>query len=150
MSNALKQLEIEYFFNRYEARVNDALAGGEPDIDETADSFASDFIAASPSGIVHGKNDEKFRKAIGEGWTFYKDIGIQTMDIHSLQITILDNFHAIVKVHWNSSFVRKDNSKGDLAFDVFYVLNKSGDNIRIFAYITGDEQQVLRDEGLIA
>jgi hypothetical protein len=126
------------------------LAGGEPDIDETADSFASDFIAASPSGIVHGKNDEKFRTAIGEGWTFYKDIGIQTMDIHSLQITILDNFHAIVKVHWNSSFVRKDNSKGDLAFDVFYVLNKSGDNIRIFAYITGDEQQVLRDEGLIA
>lgn len=149
MSAAIQQHEIENFFNRYEARFNDALSGAEPDIDETVNSFASDFIEASPAGIIVGKNDKKFRKAISQGWTFYKDIGIRAMDILSTQITILDNLHAMVKIHWNSSFVRKNNTHGDIAFDVFYLVQKTGDELRIFAYITGDEQQALKDEGLV-
>jgi hypothetical protein len=148
MSN-IQQYEIENFFNRYEARINDALSGAEPDIDETVNSFASEFIEASPAGVISAKNDKKFRKAISHGWNFYKEVGIRTMDILSLQITILDNLHAIVKVHWSSSFVRKNKTNGDIAFDVFYLLQKTGDDLRIFAYITGDEQQALKDEGLV-
>jgi hypothetical protein len=147
--STIQQHEIENFFNRYEARVNDALSGTEPDLDETVNSFASEFIEASPAGVVSAKNDKKFRKAISQGWNFYKQVGIRTMDILSLQITILDNLHAIVKVHWNSTFVRKNETKGDIAFDVFYLLQKTGDDLRIFAYITGDEQQALKDEGLL-
>jgi hypothetical protein len=71
------------------------------------------------------------------------------MDILSMQITILDNLHAIVKIHWNISYVRKNRIKGDIAFDVFYLLQKTGDDVRIFGYITGDEQQALKEEGLI-
>jgi len=150
MSKAIQQHEIENFFNGYEARFNDALAGGEPDIDETINSFAPYFIEANPAGVIAGKNDKKFKKSISEGWMFYKKIGIRSMDILSNQITILDDFHAIVKIHWNSSFVRKDKSKGDIAFDVYYLVQKNKDDIRIFAYITGDEQQALKDEGLIS
>ena len=149
MSIAIQQHEIENFFTRYEARVNDALSGAEPDIDETVNSFASHFIEASPAGIIAGKNDKKFRKAISQGWSFYKEIGISLMDILSMQTTILDNLHAIVKVHWNCSFVRKNKTNGDIGFDVFYLLQKSGDDLRIFAYITGDEQQGLKDAGLL-
>jgi hypothetical protein len=61
----------------------------------------------------------------------------------------LDNLHAIVRVHWNSVFQRKNKSQGEVAFNVFYILQKQEENIRIFAYITGDEQQVLKEEGLI-
>jgi hypothetical protein len=147
---SIQHHEIDNFFNRYEARVNQALAGTEPNIDETANSFAEHFIEASPLGVNAGKNDEKFREMIPQGWTFYKNIGIRSMDILSKQITILDEFHALVKIHWNSSFVRKDKSEGAISFDVFYLLQKRDDNIRIFAYITGDEQQALKDEGLIS
>ena len=150
MSIAIQQHEIENFFNRYEARFNDALSNAEPEIDETVKSFASEFIEASPAGIVAAKNDKKFRKAIIQGWNFYKEIGVQAMDILSTQITILDNLHAIVKVHWNCSFVRKNKTNGDVAFDVFYLLQKTGDDLKIFAYITGDEQQALKDEGLVS
>lgn len=150
MTTAIQQHEIENFFDRYEARVNDALSGEDPDIDETAKSFTSDFIEASPAGILVGKNDKKFRKAISQGWEFYKGIGIQVMDIVSRQITILDKLHAIVKVRWNSSFVRKNKTKGEIAFDVFYLVQKTGNDLRIFAYITGDEQQALKDVGLVA
>jgi hypothetical protein len=148
MATAIQQYEIENFFNRYEARVNDALSGAEPDVDEVVNSFASEFIEASPVGIISAKNDKKFRKAISHGWNFYREAGIHAMDIVSMQITLLDNLHAIVKVHWNSSFVRKNQTKGDIAFDVFYLLQKTGDELRIFAYITGDEQQALKDAGL--
>jgi hypothetical protein len=150
MATAIQQYEIENFFNRYEARINDALSGAEPDVDEVVNSFASEFIEASPKGIISAKNDKKFRKAISQGWNFYKEIGIRAMDIVSMQITLLDNLHAIVKVHWNSSFVRKDQTKGGIAFDVFYLLQKTGDELRIFAYIAGDEQQALKDEGLVS
>lgn len=149
MSIAIQQHEIENFFDRYEARVNDALSGAEPEIDETVKSFASDFIEASPAGIMAGKNDKKFRKVIRDGWSFYKEIGIRVMDIVSIQITILDNLHAIVKVHWNCSFVRKNKTHGDISFDVFYLLQKTGDDLKIFAYIAGDEQQSLKDAGLV-
>jgi len=149
MTTPIQQHEIENFFNRYEARFNEVLSGGEPDVDETVNSFASHFIEASPSGVTAGKNDRKFRKSISQGWQFYKNIGIISMDILSTQITILDNLHAITKVHWNSSFMRKNKTKGDIAFDVYYLIQKAGDDIRIFAYITGDEQQALKEEGLI-
>ena len=148
MNGTLQQIEIENFFNRYERRFNAALSDGQIDIDGTVNSFASDFIEASPTGVIVGKNNNEFKESIGRGWTFYKEIGIRTMNILSKEINILDEFHAIVKVHWNSSFARKDNTNGDIAFDVFYLLQKR-DDIRIFAYITGDEQQALKDAKLI-
>ena len=149
MTKPIQQHEIENFFNRYQARFNEALADGVVDIDETVNSFTSDFLEASPAGVIVGKNDRKFRKAVSQNYAFYKKIGIRSMDILSTQTTILDEIHALVKVHWNSSFVRQDRTKGDIAFDVFYLIQKKDDDIRIFAYITGDEQQALKDEGLI-
>ena len=146
---SIQQHELDNFFNHYESRFNDVLSGNEPDVDETVNSFAEHFIEASPLGINAGENDEKFREMITQGWTFYKNVGILSMDILSKQITILDDFHALVKIHWNSSFVRKDKTNGDISFDVFYLLQKRDEAIKIFAYITGDEQQALKDEGLI-
>jgi hypothetical protein len=145
----IQQHEVEKFFNRYETRFNEALRGGEPDIDGTVDSFSSHFIEASPLGVMAGKNDEQFRDAIRQGWASYRQMGILSMEILSKQITILDDYHAMVKIHWNSNFVRKNNTPGEIDFDVFYLVQKKDDRVQIFAYITGDEQQALKDQGLI-
>jgi hypothetical protein len=150
MTKPIQQHEIENFFNRYEARFNEALQGDEADLDETLNSFSAEFIEATPNGITVGKNGRKFKKALSDGYAFYKKIGVRSMDMLSTQTTILDKFHALVKIHWNSSFVRQNKSKGDIAFDVFYLVQKTNDDIRIFASITGDEQQALNEEGLIA
>src|SRR5687768_764750 len=126
-SMAIQNQEVEKFFSRYESRFNDALKGAKPNIDETVDAFASEFIEASPTGIIAGKNDAKFRDAIAQGWSFYKEIGISAMKIISVQVTLLDDLHAIAKVRWNSSFLRKDKTSGEIAFDVFYILQKQGE-----------------------
>jgi hypothetical protein len=62
MTTTIQQHEIENFFSRYEARFNEALSGAEPDIDESVNSFASDFIEASPSGVIVAKNDKNSEK----------------------------------------------------------------------------------------
>jgi hypothetical protein len=149
-SMRIQKDEIDQFFSRYESRFNDALSGAEPDIEQTVNSFTENFLEATPLGIITGKNDNNFKEMITKGWSFYKDIGIQAMNILSKQITILDDFHALVKVNWNSTFVRKDKTDGEISFDVFYLIQKLEEDIKIFAYITGDEQQALKDQGLIS
>ena len=71
------------------------------------------------------------------------------MDIISLQTTVLDNFHEMTKVRWKSSFVKKDNSKGSIEFENFYFTQTKEIEPKIFTYITGDEQAVLKEHGLI-
>jgi hypothetical protein len=144
-----KYHQINYFFEQYERRFNDALQGAPPDIEAVTQSFADCFVEASPVGIICGKNDEQFRMKIPQGYEFYKKIGIVSMNILSKQIDFLDDFHVMVKVQWNSIFTKKDNSKSNIEFQVIYFLQVKDDNHKIFSYITGDEQKALKDHGMI-
>lgn len=144
-----KNFAIEQFFDRYAARFNQALRGESPDIEGTVDSFASEFIEASPSGVQGGKNDGQFKSVIPQGYTFYQNIGIQSMDIITKEITTLDAIHSMAKIHWKSNFLRKDRTAGSIEFDVIYLLQTIGGSPKIFAYITGDEQAALKENGLI-
>lgn len=137
------------FFAGYEQRFNRFLKGEPFEVEDTARSFSACFIEASPLGVNCGQNDLQFRSMIPKGYEFYRSIGITAMDILSKDITLLDDFHAMVKVHWNSSFTKKDNVKGRIEFDVIYLLQTNEDSTTIFAYITGDEQAALKENGLI-
>jgi len=140
--------KIDKFFEDYAIRFKDAIGGKDPDIDGTVRSFSECFIEASPLGVHCGKNDEKFREVIPQGYAFYKSIGTRTMAIVSKEISILDEFHAMVKVYWHSTYVKnKDMAK--IEFVVYYLVQLREGLPKIFAYITGDEQKVLKEKGLI-
>ncbi|RPE08278.1 hypothetical protein EGT74_14550 [Chitinophaga lutea] len=140
-----RQQQLEKFFAAYEQRFNDVLNDKPADVDATAAAFAEYFVESSPAGVMGGKNDEKFKEQIPKGNEFYKKIGTLSMKIGTLDITRLDDFHAIAKVHWLSSYKENKN----IEFDVFYIVNLVGDEPKIFAYITGDEQKVLQENGLV-
>lgn len=140
---------LDDFFARYEARFNDAITGQETNVDETADAFAEQFIEASPRGVIAGANDARFRDVIPQGWEFYQKIGVQSMNIRSKDIIMLDEMHAMVRVQWNCAFTRRDNSKGDISFEVIYMVQLRKEGPKIFAYVTGDEHKALSEEGLI-
>jgi hypothetical protein len=140
---------IKKFFSAYETRFNDALNGKE-DVDATVNSFASCFLEASPAGINCGKNDASLREAIPRGNAYYKKIGTKSMKIISLDITPLDGLHYMVKVHWDSLYEKKDKEEVAISFDVIYFLQLKDNELKIFLYITGDEQKVLEENGLIA
>lgn len=140
---------INDFFDAYAQRFNDALQGKEPDIEGTVAAFASSFVEASPAGIIAGANDENFRKAVPEGFAFYRSIGTVSMDIASREITMIDQYHRMVKIHWLARYRKKDGGEELIGFDVHYFVQILKDRIKIFAYVTGDEQKVLRERGLI-
>ena len=144
-----RKIELDSFFKSYALRVNEALQGISPDIEKTTRSFASCFVEASPVGIICGQNDKKFKKTIPEGYERYRKIGITSMTIVSKSISLLNDFHAMVTVNWKSSFTKKDNTSGSILFDVIYMLQTINNEYKIFAYITGDEEKALKEQGLV-
>lgn len=149
-TTVLTTTQINHFFKLYENRVNDSLKGEITDVDGVVNSFAECFVEASPRGVLCSHNDRKFRKAIPKGYEFYKRIGIISMNIISKEMTILNELHAIVKVHWKSIYRKKEAAPGVIEFDVYYLLQLQQDQPKIFAYIAGDEQQALKEHGLIS
>ena len=141
--------QIESFFNRYADAFNQAINGERSDVEETASFFADSIIAVNPDGFNCGKNDEQLRKMILQGYAFYRNIGIISMEIISKQITALDDYHTLTKVHWKSRFIKKDNTKVNIEFDVIYLIQTKSNDHKIFAYITSDEQKALKENGLI-
>ena len=144
-----RERQIDTFFNFYCDIFNKAVKSEIPGIERTAELFSPCFIAANPSGVHCGQNDETFRDAMKNGYAFYRDIGITSMDIVSKDITLLDNLHAMTKVHWKSNFIKKDGLQVSIEFENIYLTQSKGSQHRVFAYITGDEQAALKDAGLI-
>ena len=140
---------IEQFFNAYAERVKLALAGAVYDVEATVRSFASCFIEASPAGVICGNNDESFRKKIPAGYDFYRKIGIEAMYILSKEITLLNECYAMAKINWAADFTKQQQEKGSIEFQVIYLLRINEGSLKIFAYITGDEEAALKEHGLI-
>ncbi|MGO4289677.1 hypothetical protein [Chitinophaga sp. RAB17] len=140
---------IHHFFKNYEKGFQDALKGESVDAEKVAAQFAAYFIEASPKGVMSAHNDKKFIASIPEGYEHYRQIGTQSMKIGEQTITLLDTFHAMVKIHWLSTYLRKDGKKVAIDFDVIYFLQKIGDEPKIFAFIAGDEEGLLKENGLL-
>lgn len=139
--------KIHEFFRQYEQRFTDALAGKD-DVEATAAAFASSFLEASPAGVQCGENNAQFRHMIPKGNEMYRRSGAVSMKIQSLNITPLDSFHCMVKVYWNAVYRKKDGSDEPIDFEVIYFLQNLKDELKIFAYIAGDEQKVLKEHGI--
>lgn len=140
---------LRRFFDAYEARFAAAMA--EPsviDAEEAAGAFADIFVEATPVGVSGGKNDAAFRELIPKCYAFYKSIGTTSMRIDALGLTKLDPFHWMAKVHWKSAYRTSSGSESSIDFDVIYFVQTLADP-KIFAYITGDEQNELREHGLV-
>ena len=71
------------------------------------------------------------------------------MNIIDKGITLLDEFHAMVKIGWKGTYEKKDGEALTIEFDVFYMVQELNGSIKIFAYVTGDEEKALKDNGLI-
>ena len=59
------ETSVRKLFERYE-RVFNASLHGDVDMDKVAALYASEFIAASPAGVMTGKNDEQLRQAMAQ------------------------------------------------------------------------------------
>ncbi len=72
------ETSVRKLFERYE-RVFNAALHGDVDMDDVAALYAADFIAASPAGVMTGKNDEQLKQVMAQGYARYRAIGTKEM-----------------------------------------------------------------------
>ena len=137
---------IRSFFAAYAQRMNDGLADpSKIDVKETREAFARYFVGADPNGVAGGRNGLLFRLMIPRGIKHYRKIGTLAMDVADVRVIDLDDHHAMTHVDW----VARYKGGKDIPFTNIYLLQIRDGEPKVFAWITGDEQQVLRDNGLI-
>lgn len=143
--------QVEEFFAAYARRSNDALRDPpREDINGVVASFAPFFVEAGPKGVFGGANGDEFRKAVPQGFANYREVGGKAMTITRVKVTELNDFNVMARVDWDFAYERpKDGRKGNIVFQNLYFLNFATGGPKIFAYITPDEEQAMRDHGLI-
>ncbi len=143
--------EIERFFAAYAKRSNDALRNPPiEDVDGVVSVFAPYFVEASPKGVMGGANGDEFRKMVPQGFAKYREVGGKAMRVTRVKTTELDDFNSLARVDWEFDYVRKSVGRsGVVAFQNIYLINFADGSPKVFAYITPDEEQAMKDHGLI-
>ncbi len=139
---------VKKLFERYERFFGRSLAG-DIDIDEAASLYASEFIAATPAGVMTGKNDDDFRQSMAQGHARYRAIGTKEMRIRHVAISPIDEHHCVAHVAWTATYARKDQADVAIDFDVHYLVQKLDGEPKVFGWVSGDEQAVLKAYGIV-
>jgi hypothetical protein len=144
----MMETSIRKFFERYAAVFKQAL-GGDIAMDEVASLYASDFIAASPAGVLTGKNGDQLKQVMAQGYARYRAIGTQEMRIRNVGVSPIDEHHCVAHVAWTATYARQDQADVAIDFDVHYLVQKLDGEPKIFGWVSGDEQALLRKHGII-
>jgi hypothetical protein len=139
---------VTKLFERYERFFKQSL-GGHIDMDQMASLYAREFIAASPAGVMTGKNDEQLKTVMTQGYAHYRAIGTKEMRIRNVRISPMDEHHCVAHVAWTAIYSRENSSDISIDFDVHYLVQKLDGEPKIFGWVSGDEQAVLREHGVI-
>ena len=111
--------------------------------------YAPEFIAASPIGVLAGKNDVGFRQALSDGYEQYRKIGTKGMRIRGVEMSQIDALHCVANVAWTASYEVANKQQIDIDFDVHYLMQELNGKLRIFGWISGNEQELLKQHGVI-
>jgi hypothetical protein len=141
------ETSVRQLFERYERVFAKALRG-HIDMEELASLYASAFIAASPAGILTGKNDEHLKEVVEQGYAHYRAIGTKEMRLRHIRISPIDEPHCIAHVAWTGMYARTEQSDLPIDFDVHYLVQKLGTDAKVFGWISGDEQALLKQYGI--
>lgn len=139
---------IRKFFERYESVFNQSIHG-DMDMNEVASLYASEFIAASPAGVMAGKNDDQLKHVMAQGYERYRVMGTRNMRLRNIRLTPIDDCHCLAHVAWTAIYARDDQPDVPIDFDVHYFLQVLNHEPKVFGWVSGDEQALLRKHGVI-
>lgn len=140
--------QVQALFERY-ARFFERALGGDADMAEAAEFYAPEFIAASPRGVAAGRNDAQFGEALGQGYARYREIGTRGMRLRAVRVSPIDDLHCVAHVAWTAAYTRDDGPETTIDFEVHYLVQALDGRPRIFGWVSGDEDVLLREHGIV-
>lgn len=144
----MMEATVRKFFERYERSFNRALSG-DMDMDEVAALYASAFIAASPAGVMTGRNDEHLKQTMAQGYERYRAMGTKEMRMRHVRLSPMDDHHCVAHVAWTATYAREDQPDVAIDFDVHYLVQALDGEPKVFGWVSGDEQALLRKHGIL-
>jgi hypothetical protein len=145
---SMLEAAVRKLFERYEVLFNHSL-GGDAELDEVASLYAPEFIAASPAGVITGKNDDRLRQVMAQGYARYRAIGTREMRIRTVRLSPIDELHCVAHVAWTGTYARPDRPDTAIDFEVHYLVQKLADEAKVFGWVSGDEQALLKKHGIV-
>ena len=142
------ETEVGKLFERYERLAGQALRG-EADPGELASLYALEFIASSPAGLMAGKNDSRFIQALVQGHAYYREIGTKSMRVREVRLSPIDGLHCVAHVAWTATYARRDEPDEAIDFEVHYFVRNVDGEAKVFGWVSGDEQALLREHGIV-
>jgi len=142
------QRSVEELFKRYAEFFRKGLAN-EADMDEVVSSYADAFVAASPAGVISGRNDEGLKAVMTQGFERYRQQGTTGMTLRNLRIHSIDANHCLAHVGWTATYKRKDSTEVAIDFEVHYLVQQLSAEPKIFGWVSGDEQALLKEHGIV-
>ncbi len=142
------EADVRAFFERYERIFNQAL-GDEIGMDEVATLYAPEFIAASPAGVMTGRNDDQLRQAMAQGYARYREIGTKAMRLRDVRLSPMDALHGVAHVAWTATYARKGRPDVAIDFEVHYLVQALDGDLKVFGWVSGDEQALLKQHGVV-
>ncbi len=140
--------EVKNFFMRYEQFFMQSL-NGEIDSDELSSLYAQEFIVASPLGVMTGKNDIIFQKTLAQGYEQYRKMGTQRMRVRDVSISPIDEIHCVAHVAWTATYSVEGKPNIEIDFEVHYLMQELDNELQVFGWISGNEQDLLKEYGVI-
>jgi hypothetical protein len=139
---------VRKLFERYESVFNRSLAGNQ-DMDEVVSLYASNFIAATPAGVMTGSNDDHLKLVMAQGYAHYREVGTKGMRIRQVHLSPIDDRHCVAHVSWTATYARRDQTETTIDFDVHYLVQKLNGDPKVFGWVSGDEKALLEQHGIV-
>ncbi|RUX03618.1 MAG: nuclear transport factor 2 family protein [Mesorhizobium sp.] len=136
----IAETEVAKFFAAYAEFYNDALLP-EADLKGVADIYSSAFISVTPGAVMAGENGKQLIEIMKKGFEGYtcKDVSV----------TPIDRDHCVAKVQWAGEYQNKKAALITIDFEVSYLLERRDGKLKVFGWISGDEQAEFRKHGLL-
>ena len=144
----MMETSVRKLFERYERLFNEALVG-DIDVRELASLYASCFIASAPTGLMTGKNNDQLKQVMAQGYARYRAMGTKEMRIRTVRVSPLDEHHCVAHVAWTGTYARKEQPDLAIDFDVHYFVRTLDGKSKVFGWVSGDEQELLRKHGIV-
>jgi hypothetical protein len=106
----------------------------------TAKFYADNFIAAGPRGSAVFKNDVHFVSWLMQVREHNRRAGLLSMRVASIEQSIsLSPRHLLATVGWSATFRKAPGQP--INFRITYLLERSGDEWKMMAYISEKDQE---------